>query len=305
MANYRSYMHIEKIGTTDTDGILNGTCYLTYKIDGTNACVYLENGIVHCGSRKRELDAGSAETDNAGFAAEITRNVDNTEHYASELKAYLEQYPNHVIYGEWLIPVTIKRYEKDAWKKLYLFDVYDTETEKYLPYEWLTEHFKRTAVIPLIVPPITNPTIEDIQALLDKTGNFLVTEGIGEGIVIKNYDFVNRYGRICWAKMLTEDFKKQKDKTRAVNTAEKVENATEHNIIQLLTVEHIQKEHHKLIEAKGDWNSRYIFELLNRVWEEFIRDNFEIILKKFRLPTINFKVLKQFSDNKVKEILGL
>lgn len=304
MANYRSYMHIEKLGTTDTEGILNGTCYLTYKIDGTNACVFLgDDGNVKCGSRKRELTT-EGDKDNAGFAAEILFNTYNVDHYAFELREYLLKYPRHVIYGEWLVPVTIKRYEKDAWRKLYLFDVYDTETEKYLPYEWLVEHFKKTAIIPLIAK-LENPTIEEIEKLLDETGKFLITDGIGEGIVIKNYDFVNRYGRVCWAKMLTEDFKKQKDKTRSTNSEAKVENAVEHAVSQLLTVEHIQKEHAKLIEAKGAWSSKYIFELLNRVWDEFIRDNFEIILKKFKLPTINFRVLRQMSDAKVKEVLGL
>ena len=48
-----------------------------------------------------------------------------------------------------------------------------------------------------------------------------------------------------------------------------------------------------------------IAELLNRVFTEFWRDNWEIILKKFHNPTINFKVLKTLSDNEVKKFLGI
>ena len=105
--------------------------------------------------------------------------------------------------------------------------------------------------------------------------------------------------------MLTEDFRKTKSHMRKENAVEKAENLIEHNIILLMTPEHINKEYNKLIEMKGDWSSKYIFELLNRVFNEFWRDNWEIILKKFHQPTINFKVLKSYSDKYVKEVLNL
>lgn len=302
---YRSYMHIEKLGTTDTEGILNGTCYLSYKIDGTNASVWLKDtGELGFGSRKKELSLSEANMDNADFMKLMT---ENTALY-QQLLNYLQIFPTRTIYGEWLVPHTIKRYSADAWRKFYVFDVFDNATEKYLNYDsWaatLQKACPELVVIPLIAK-LENPTQEELIALLDKTGEFLCTEGIGEGIVIKNYDFVNRYGRTVWAKILTEDFKKQKDKTRANNAEAKAENATEHAIIKLLTVEHIQKEYAKLVEARGEWSSKYIFELLNRVYTEFLHDNFDIIMKKFKLPTINFRVLKQMSDNMVKETLSL
>ena len=31
---YRSYQHVERLGTTETNGILDGTCYISPKIDG-------------------------------------------------------------------------------------------------------------------------------------------------------------------------------------------------------------------------------------------------------------------------------
>ena len=39
---YTKYQHIEKIGSGEVEGILKGTCYLFYKIDGTNACVWFD-----------------------------------------------------------------------------------------------------------------------------------------------------------------------------------------------------------------------------------------------------------------------
>ena len=32
-------------------------------------------------------------------------------------------------------------------------------------------------------------------------------EGSGEGVVIKNYDYKNKYGRQTWAKIVTNEFK--------------------------------------------------------------------------------------------------
>lgn len=53
---YRSYQHVERLGTTETNGILDGTCYIFPKIDGTNATVWLgDDNTLRAGSRKREL----------------------------------------------------------------------------------------------------------------------------------------------------------------------------------------------------------------------------------------------------------
>lgn len=72
-----------------------------------------------------------------------------------------------------------------------------------------------------------------------------------------------------------------------------------------LTSEHVLKEKHKLEEKYGGWSSKNIFELLNRVYDEFLKDNFELILKKYKDPTINFKLLRQCSNEFVKEIVGI
>lgn len=310
--NYKKYQHIEKLGNSEVEGILNGTCYLTYKIDGTNSCIWLkEDKTLGFGSRNREL---SLDNDNAGFMNTLCKldfNPYTDTKIASQLYQqlhhYLSRHPNYIIYGEWLVPHTIKRYNSDSWKKLYLFDVYDAENNVYINYDIWTEEMKKYPeinVIPLIAK-LENPSEEDIKKYLEDTGNFLLSEGLGEGIVIKNYAFVNKYGRTTWAKLLTEDFRNKKEHVKQFANENKEDNPVEYKIIKLMTVEHIQKEYHKLIESKGEFNSKMIFELLNRVFNEFFKDNWEIILKKFKNPTIDFKRLKQLSDIKTKEILSL
>ena len=147
---------------------------------------------------------------------------------------------------------------------------------------------------------INNPTIEDLKALLKDTGNYLITSGLGEGVVIKNYNFVNNEGKTVWAKMLTEDYSMQKMEYRHNNALLAEKYPIEYKISKLLTEEHIHKEYSKLIADKGSWEIKYMPELLNQVFIEFFKDNWEIILKKFRNPIIDFKVLRSICNDKVK-----
>lgn len=303
---FHKYQHIMKLGTDEVDGILNGTVDLFYKIDGTNSQVFLKDeNTLGFGSRNREI---TPEDDNAGFAKSMT---DNKELY-SELLSFLRAHPSYTIYGEWLVPHTLKSYIQASWKKFYVFDVLDEDTGKYLPYKEYSKalgDLRHLYLIPLMCE-LKNPTPEQIQAQLQQTGAFLCAAGLGEGIVIKNYDFVNKYGRRTWAKILTEDFLGKKKDLRSINKEIKegtIEHATEHMIInKYLTDEHIAKEYSKLCERYGEavMDPRHTFELLNRVFFEFWSDNWEIILNKMHMPTVNFKALKMLCDTRTKEVVA-
>lgn len=299
--NYKSYQHIEKLGTSETDGILKGEVHLSYKIDGSNGCIFLKDDkTLGFGSRKRIL---SLENDNMGFMASF---VTNEALYNKFLKVLLE-HPSYIIYGEWLVPVTIKRYDSCAWRNFYIFDVLDMDSNKYLSFKTYKKIFDDLDI--LYIPEIAvlnDPSEDDIKAYLDKTGDFLITSGLGEGIVIKNYDYKNKFGRRTWAKILTEDFKKNKKEFRDKKHIAKVVGDIEFQIINtFLTSDHVSKEKHKIEESYEGWSSKNIQELLNRVFDEFLRDNLQIILKKYKNPTIDFKKLKQCSNDFVKEIIGL
>lgn len=305
---FSKYQHIMKLGTAEVDGILDGTVYLFYKIDGTNSQVFLkDDGSLGYGSRNREI---TPEDDNAGFAAAMEGDKDLKE----ELLSILREHPTWTIYGEWLVPHTLKTYAGDSWKKFYVFDVLDQPTGKYLTYEEYSAVFAgnrcdRLRVIPLM-EKLENPTSKDIEGRLRKTGAFLCAAGLGEGIVIKNYSFVNSFGRTTWAKMLTEDFLSTKKKTREGNRSIKdgtAEHATERMIVsRFLTYEHIAKEYSKVCERYGEavMDPRHTFELLNRVFMEFWSDNWEIILSKMHFPTIDFRALKSECDKTVKDAIA-
>lgn len=305
---YIEYQHIERLGSSDVKNILEGVCYLFYKLDGTNASVWLkEDQTLGFGSRKREL---SVIEDNAGFLNSLS-SKDYIDEYKDILN-YLLKHPTYTIYGEWLVKHTLRTYKNDSWKKFYVFDIFDSEKQKYINYDTYSKEFetefKHINFIPVIAK-LENPSEEDVKSYLDKTGEWLVTNGLGEGLVIKNYDYQNKYGSIKWAKLLTEDFRKEKSlrlevaNSRLDKDGNKTKIEIEYVIADMITDEHILKEKYKIAENYGGWSSKHIFELLNRSYNEFWKDNLELILKKHRNPTINFTMVKKLCDEKVKKLV--
>lgn len=295
---FRKYQHVERFGTDEVQGIELGICYVFPKIDGTNSSCWLnQNGELRCGSRNREL---TLENDNAGFYKEMLnqQNIIN----------YLHKYPNHRLFGEWLVPHSLKTYRDDAWRKFYVFDVCidNDNLEKgleYLPYETykpLLEEFDIEYLAPLKI--INNGDFDkflqctEINKYLIKDG-----QGCGEGVVIKNYDFYNKYKRQTWAKIVRNEFKEKHHKEMG---APLVENTLlEEKIInKYLTKSFIEKEFEKIKEDKGAWSSKYIPMFLNKVYYELINEETWHFVKEFKNPTINFKTLFVLCTKKIKDV---
>lgn len=291
---FKKYQHIERFGTSEVESIELGVCYIFPKIDGTNSSVWLNNGEICAGSRNRQL---TLEKDNAGFYKYIINN--------ENIKKYLEKHPNHRLFGEWLVPHSLKTYRDEAWRKFYIFDVcVDLENGtglEYIPYEIyqpLLEEFNLEYLAPLKI--IKNGEYKNFIDCLD-SNTFLIKDGqgSGEGIVIKNYDFYNKYGRQTWAKIVTSEFREKHYKTMGSPIVDN--KMIEEKIVdEFLTEAFINKEYYKIINQYEDWNSKYIPMLLNTIFYELINEEMWNILKKFKNPTINFKALNHMVINKIK-----
>ena len=125
---FKKYQHLERFGNDEVEGIELGKLYIFPKLDGTNAQVWLDDeGNIKAGSRNREL---TLEKDNAGFYKFVLEN--------ENIKKYLEKHPTHRLYGEFLVPHSLKTYREDAWRRFYIFDVcLDKEdgSVEYIPYD--------------------------------------------------------------------------------------------------------------------------------------------------------------------------
>lgn len=294
---FKRYQHVERYGTDEVDGIEIGKCYIFPKLDGTNGSLWLDdNGNIKAGSRNREL---TLEQDNQGFYAYILSN--------ENIKRYLKKHPTHRLYGEWLVPHSLHTYREDAWRRFYIFDVCldkeDGDVE-YIPYDIykpMLEEFNLDYISVLAI--IKNPSYEQLINIL-KQNIFLIEDGkgIGEGIVIKNYDFYNKWKRQTWAKIVSSEFKEQHAKIMGppeINGKTLIE---EKIIDDFCTSAFIEKEYAKIVNEMNGWQSKYIPMLFDRVYSELVKEEIWNIIKKYKNPKIDFKTLYALLVNKVKEV---
>jgi len=294
--SFVKYQHIEKFGTPEVEGILEGTCHVFPKIDGTNASVWYEDGKILCASRRRVI---TPEDDNGGFAAW----VQSPE--AAGLRDFFMVWHGLRLHGEWLIPHSLKTYREEAWRRFYVFGVViDGEEPFYCPdfeYRPKLEEFGIDYIPCMAV--VENALTYDFNKLLSQN-TFMMQDGCtGEGIVIKNYDFKNRYGRTTWAKIVAAEFKEKHN--RAMGPPVKTgESTVELRIAaEFVTKAMINKVKANIETEMGDWSSRYIPRLLNTVFYELVREETWDFIKKYKNPTIDFKNLSKLVSARVKELL--
>ena len=156
------------------------------------------------------------------------------------------------------------------------------------------------------IPPLAilkNANYESLVKLLDKTGQFLVEDGKGngEGIVIKNYSYINKYGRQTWAKIVANEFKEIHAKEMGASIVNSTEMIEEKIVNKFCTETFIEKEYSKIVTEKEGWKSQYIPMLLGRVFSEFVKEETWNFVKSFKNPKINFKTLNALVIQKVKE----
>lgn len=295
------YQHIERVGNDEVDGLLIGRVYIQPKIDGTNGQIGLDDtSALYCASRNTIL---SADNTNQGFYNYVFGPPDEEEwHVKCMYLNYLAKHPMHVLYGEWLVPHTLRTYRQDAWRKFYVFDVMDKCTEKYLSFDEYKPLLEEYGIdyIPVLAV-VSNPT-EDKLLEFVAANTYLIAggAGCGEGIVLKNYEFVNKYGRTTWGKIVRNEFKEQ---GRGVFGYPEVDmTSVELKIaVEYITIGRLVKVKEKMAET-GPWSSKRIPEYLGRVWNELIAEETWNILKQFKNPKIDFKTLNKLVIARIKEL---
>lgn len=289
---FKKYIHVERLGNSEVENIHLGICYIYPKLDGANGSIWFEDGEIKCASRNNVL---SEDKDNAGFYKYVQTHKEN-------LLKYFTMCPEDILYGEWLVPHNIKHYKEDAWRKFYVFDVFNKTENKFLrPLIWELL-IKKIAQLPVVEihTCLPNPTIEQLDEAR-KTCKFLIEEeGYSEGIVIKNYDFVNKYGRTAWAKVIHEDFSHKKEKLKRLRNAEDVENKI---TIEYCTKEFVLKELAKIELETGGWDRKLIPRVISTVVSTLIKEEMWDIIKKYKNPTVDFSILFKCLRDQIIKVL--
>lgn len=296
---FKKYQHLERYGNQSVSDIEQGDVYVFPKIDGTNSSVWLnDEGNIAAGSRNREL---SHENDNAGFYNYIVTD--------ENIKKLLNDNPNLRLYGEWLVPHSLKTYRENAWRKFYIFDVllHTSEDEyEYLPYpeyKQLLDTYDLEYIAPLGI--VKGGNYDNFINYLDKN-QYLIEDGKGngEGIVLKNYNYTNYKGDVRWAKIVSSEFKELHSKKMGAPVIQVELEVIEQIIVDnYCTKAFIEKEYHKLKLILDGWDNKHIPRLLSHIWYEFINEEIYNAIKKLKNPKVDFKLLNQLVLKKVKFVL--
>lgn len=295
---YDRYQSLKKLGHAEVDGLLDGLAHIFPKLDGTNGHIWSENGEICFGSRNRQV---SLENDNQGFMAAL--------HDSPKLKEFFDKYPNYSLYGEWLVKHTFKDYIDSAWNKFYIFDVYDRANDRYLNYDEYKSilDILELDYIPCVIK-VLNGTEEKIGHHLNKS-IFLCKEGIqmGEGIVIKNYPFRNKFGNTIWAKLVTNEFKAMHWKAMDVGISEGTKSGEQEFIEKACTTSLLEKEKAKIAVSEGSFENKHIQRFFGVVYYCLLSEELPSFVVKYKrgAPIIDFKKLKRLADLECRKFLGL
>lgn len=225
---------------------------ITEKIDGANASIVVnEDGTLTACSRRNELNQNNTLQ---GFY-DFVQTLD-----ASIVSAALTN--RYILFGEWLVKHTI-RYPEDKMKQFYVFDVFDTETEQYMPWDFTKQiaEFIGLKTVPVFYD---GPFIswEHIYSFVGKTE--MGGEPTGEGVVIKSQDRLdNKFsGTPEYVKIVAKEFSEvhQSKPQKEIDPAKvAAKQAAEDLAATIVTARRVEKAIQKLVEdgiVPEDWDEK-------------------------------------------------
>mgnify|MGYP001577881111 FL=1 len=288
---FKAYDKVERWDhTEEVDGLLNGTCYIQEKIDGANSSSWLENNFIYVAKRSCPIASGPLEYDSNYEIIDVFKGLSLHILKHQGIRSFFKAYPHLRLYHEWLIKHTIS-YDLRVMNIAYVFDVFDDWGYRWLePEEWmpLMQEF-HIAYIPLL-EKVENPTFDQLKEYLKKGSLF--RDGEMEGIVIKNYNFVNKWGHQVFMKMVNKEFQ---EVNKIVFGRSSRKEAIEHQIITTyITEARVEKVLNKIKDEGKELRAEILSEVLGRVYHDLItEESWNIVGKRFKGAIINFRELNK------------
>ena len=196
-------------------------------------------------------------------------------------------------------------YNETAYKHFYLFDITemdDEEDENIYEVKKVQDYVIGVAEHYDIRHPQYHGAFQDVSMdKLTELAGYTEIGKIGEGVVIKNYDFINKWGGVMYAKLVTESFKEDNNVTFGGNNKHSESYWEMYITNKYITLGRVQKIMHKiqpLIDERLDM--KHIPRITHTVYMDMLSEEILEIQKKVK--TIDFYKLKRVVMLKTKQI---
>lgn len=287
MKDILKYTDVVRYGKSNTQGVLQEGDYIsiTEKIDGANASFCLDNTNelgVSCYSHNTIL---TEENRLRGFYDWILDNIIPIKNKLSSRYRY---------YGEWLVPHKVV-YKKEMYNNFYLFSIWDEEKQEYL-----SDDIVKAEAIRLDLKTVTYfyegnyISFEHLMKFVGKSDKTL-EPNTGEGIVVKNVKYKDKYGHQMFVKLVSEKFAEVQKQKRPKNP--NIDSALIEKIKSVLTTARIDKLIHKLVDEnvlQEDYSIKDMGIILkalgNKVFEDIMKEESDLFIND--------------EEKKIKKIIG-
>ena len=271
----KKYTDVTRLGHKSTAGVLNkgDNIVIQEKLDGANAAFSIENGELYTFSRNTKL---SPENTLGGFYNFVLDTFDKWKDFLDE---------DHIYFGEWLNPHKVK-YEGYE-KQFFLFDIYSKSEGRYLDFKFVEREAERLDLnlIPVFYEGVYE-SFEQLEQYIGKTklNGKLGDKELGEGIVVKNVDYRDRFGNQLFVKLVVDEFREVQKQKKAKNPTEFM-NTKEYILAEsVATKARVEKIIYKLRDENiiGDEIEKKDFGLIFkecniRTWEDVLKEESESI----------------------------
>lgn len=257
------------------------------KIDGSNASIRYdeESGTLKAFSRRLELNADN--TLNGFWDYVQTLNLDTFKEILGS---------RYIVFGEWMGAKHAIKYPENVYGKFWMFDVWDAQTEQYLPYEETRSFYDKLIACGNegnkfnFVPVFYIGKFESWEKISELVGRTEVgAEPSGEGIVIKRQNCLDsKSSRLpFYVKIVSEQFSEvHKSKKQKVIDPEAIAKKEANLALAatIVTPQRVQKMIYKFIEdglLPQDWdehNLKDISKILpNAIYKDCVKEENETV----------------------------
>jgi hypothetical protein len=284
---FTRYQHIERMGHQLTEGLLDGDVWVQEKLDGANLSVaYDPDGGVLIASRNNLIFKRGMEPQ--GFNGAIQYVL------GGRILDLLAERTEWILRGEWLVKHSIM-YKPEMFHHFYVFDV-QLKDGSYLSPRAYEEALAAHGVRFIPATEVPEATIEKLAALSQGPDQWGAEQK--EGIVIKRYDFRNRFGRTQWGKIVSADFKERNKLSFGATSKD----APELKLMNSLTPALVNKVIDKVQMEKGECSVKDMTRILHTVWYDLFHEELWDFVKKDRVKAFDFGKARSLAEGKTRGI---